>query len=756
MRRSHSWRRGALALAAALACLSASSRAAEPAEPSQPFAGPSAQEGAPPAGSEAGTLAGTVRTGGGSPAARVEVRLVELNRRTLAGADGTFRFENVPAGTYLVEATDPRFGAAVERAAVPPAGTIQLDLTLDLAVHRDEIVVTASPDPRSQGELAVSTSVIAGDELQRRSAATLGETLSHEPGVASTFFGPGASRPVLRGLGGDRVRILESGLGTGDASTTSPDHAVSNDPISAERIEIVRGPATLLYGSSAVGGVVNVIDGRIPDFVPEEPVSGSVDLRAGSNADERLGNLSVTGGAGKLAYHLEGFKRRTGDYESREGRVVNSALDSDGGSVGLSYVGNDGYLGASATRFDTVYGNPAEEEVKIDMKQRRADLQGQLNRSFGFLKGLKVRLGKSDYEHVELEGSEVGTRFTNESAEGRIEALQRQTGPLTGSFGLQLGRRDFAAIGEESFVPQTRTDSWALFTLQEIQRGDFRYQLGARYESQTVDARFEEGADEGIDHRDLSGASGSLGVVWSPGDRYSIALTAARSSKLPNAEELFANGPHIATQAFEVGDPTLDRETSQSFEVSLRKRNGRLTGQINLFANRFDGFIYEQPTGEVEDDLQVIRFVQRDADFRGAELTGVLELYHAEPSHLDAEFGADYVRAELRDTDEPLPRIPPYKLRLGLHYRGEKIQGLVEAERVARQNRVAAFETETAGYTLLNASLGYRLFLGGRVLDLLLRGDNLADELAYNHVSFLKEVAPLPGRDFSLGVKVAF
>jgi iron complex outermembrane receptor protein len=743
MRVSFHWRRGAAALAIALLSLAAPA--------ARLFA--TAPEPAPaPAETEPGTLTGTVKRTNGDPLANAQVRLVELNRRTFAGADGSFRFEGVPAGSYLVEATDPRLGAAVERIAVPSNGTADVDLTLDLTVHRDEIVVTASPDPRSQDELAVATAVIAGDELQRRSEATLGETLNKEPGISSTFFGPGASRPVIRGLGGDRIRILESGLGTGDASTTSPDHAVSNDPISAERIEIVRGPATLLYGSSAVGGVVNVIDGRIPDFVPEERVSGNLDLRGGSNADERLGNISLTGGAGKMAFHLEGFQRQTDDYESGAGRVVNSALDSKGGSAGLSYVGASGFLGASASRFDTIYGNPAEEEVTIDMKQRRADLQGQLNGSFGFLKGLKVRAGKSDYEHVELEGSEVGTRFTNESTEARIEALQRQVGPLTGSFGLQLGRRDFAAIGEEAFVPQTRTDSWALFTFQEIQRGDLRYQLGARYERQQADAD----VTEGIDRRDLNAASGSVGLVWSPGELFALSLSAARSTKLPNAEELFSNGPHIATQAFEIGDPTLDEEISQSVELSLRKRNGRLTGQINFFANRFDGFIYEQPTDEVIDDLQVIRFVQRDADFRGAEISGVFELLHAEPSHLDAEFGADYVRAELRDTGEPLPRIPPYKLRLGLHYQGEKLQGLVEGQRVARQDRISRFETETAGYTLLNASLGYRFFVGERVLDLLLRGNNLTDELAFNHVSFLKTVAPLPGRDFSLGLKLAF
>lgn len=417
------------------------------------------------------------------------------------------------------------------------------------------------------------------------------------------------------------------------------------------------------------------------------------------------------------------------------------------------------YIGVAATRFNTTYGSPAEEEVKIDLEQRRYDLQGELNQSLGFLRGLKARFGKTDYEHVELEGGEVGTRFLNDSWEGRVEAIQKEYGRFSGSFGLQMGRRDFSALGEESFVPPTLTKNWALFTLQELGTGTLRPQVGLRYEHQTVDAD----VDEGIDNRDLSGFSGSLGLVWLPGETWGAAVSVSRSIKLPNAEELFANGPHVATAAFEIGDPNLDEETNVGGEVSLRKRAGRLTGEISIYENRFDGFIFEQLTGEVvgdeeegEEPLDVIRFVQRDAKFRGAELTGILQLLHAEPNHLDVEFGADYVRAELRDTGEPLPRIPPRRYRLGLHFHGDRFQGLVEGVRAEKQNRISEFESETDGYTLLNANLGYRLFVGNVVYDLLLRGTNLTDELALNHVSFLKDVAPLPGRDLSLALKVSF
>ena len=732
----------------------------------------------------AGSIAGKVTTPEGTAIPDAQVRLLELRRQTQVGEDGSFRFDNVPAGTYLLEATSSRAGAAVERVDVAAGGTAEVTLALDLTVHREEIVVTASPELRSTYEIAQPTSVLSGEDLARQLQPTLGETLSREPGVTSTFFGQGASRPVIRGLGGDRIRVLESGLGVGDASTTSPDHAVSVDPLSAERIEVLRGPATLLYGSSAVGGVVNVIDDRIPESLPEGRVGGTVELRGGSAADERGGVASLTGSLGRIAWHVDSLSRETDDYEipgfaesralreAEEGEgeeheqafgvMPNSATESDSGSVGLSWIAEGGFLGVSIQDFDTLYGIPGghqhheeeEEEapVRVDMEQRRYDLRGGISRPFGFLRGANLRFGATDYEHRELEGAETGTIFRNDSWEGRLEFLQRQLGSLSGSFGLQALSRDFEAIGEEAFVPPTQTDSWAAFTFQEITRDDWRFQLGARFETQDVSA--ETG---GVGSRSFDGLSGSFGVVRLFGEEdYSLGLSIARSTKLPNAEELFSNGPHIATNAFEIGDPDLSEETSLGADLTLRKVSGRLTGEVTLFANRFDDFIFEQSTDEEEDGLPVFRYVQRDAEFRGAELTGVYQLYHGEPDHVDVEFGADFVRAELRDTGEPLPRIPPRRYRLGFHYRGERLSGIVEGLRVEEQDRVAALERPTGGYTLLNASVGCRFFTSAAVYDLLLRGTNLTDEEARNHVSFLKDLVPMPGRDVSLSLRVTF
>ena len=745
-----------------------------------------------------GTLAGKVTTLDGQPVADAEVRIIELNRRATVDGEGNFRFENVPAGSYLLQATSRRLGSAVDRVRVAAGGTAEMTLALDLAVHREEILVTASPDARSNYEIAQPTSVLSEEELQERLQPTLGETLSAVPGVSSTFFGQGASRPVIRGIGGDRIRVLETGLGAGDASSTSPDHAVSIDPSGAERIEVLRGPATLLYGSSAVGGVVNIIDSRIPSELPAEKLTGTVELRGGSVADERGGGARLDGGAGRLAWHVDYLTRETDDYEipgfaesqafrdaeageggeeeeeeaEAFGIVPNSATETDSGALGLSYIGDGGFLGVSVSGLDTLYGipgghhhheegeegeegEPHEEEeeaaVRIDLEQRRYDLRGGVTRPFGIFRGANVRFGVTDYEHVELEGEEIGTTFTNDSWEGRVELLQNRTGSLSGSVGIQALSRDFAAIGAEAFVPPTQTDSQAVFAFEEVERGAWRLQFGARYERQDVTAE-----TEGVNDRSFNGLSGSFGVVYQAGEDYSLGVSLARSTKLPNAEELFSNGPHLATNAFEVGDPNLDEETSLGLDVTLRKVSGPVTGEITLFANRFDKYIFEEATGDEEDGLPVFQFVQRDAEFRGAELSGVVQLFHGEPNHVDLEIGADFVRAELRDTGEPLPRIPPRRYRLGLHYRGDRFQGRVEGIRAEEQDRVSQFELPTEGYTLLNATLGYRFFATRAVYDVLLRGTNLTDEEARNHVSFLKDLVPLPGRDVSLSLRVSF
>lgn len=756
-----------------------------------------------------GTVAGTAFDHDGHRATDGEAILVDLRRRVDLAGDGTFRFADVPAGNYLLEVRSPTLGTGLARVEVAAGETLEIEISLDKSVLADELFVTASADPRSQLEVAQPTSVLAGAELDLKRQATLGETLADEPGVSSTYFGPGASRPVIRGLGGERVRVLTDGVGSGDAAGLSPDHAVSADPLAAERIEVIRGPATLLYGSSAVGGVVNVLDGRIPSYVPGQAMTGQVEVEGGSVSDSRAGAASLDGGLGRpggggFAWHVDYSRRETDDYEipgfgpldpeereeSEPGLLANSALETESGALGASWVGDRGYFGVAVSGFDTLYGIPGhgheheegeeheedeeheegeeheedEEGVSIDLEQRRVDLRGEITDlsgtvGQGLFRGLKLRLGVADYEHVELEGAEVGTRFDNESWEARLELVQRRRGRLSGSIGLQGSSSDFVAIGEEAFVPPSVTDTLALFTFQEVElRDDLRLQLGARVESQEIDP--ESAANRPLEARSGEALSGSAGLVWDVGDRWSVGASAARTERQPNATELFALGPHAATRTFEIGDPGLDDETSLGLDLSLRKRRGRLTGVVNLFANRFDGYIFEAFTGEVEDDLDVVRFSQRDADFYGAELDAVARLAEIADGHLDLTFGVDLVRGELERAgpgeSEDLPRIPPLTGRLGLEFHHGPYRAGVEVTRAEEQDRVATNETPTDGYTLLGATFSYRLFLGTTVTDVIVRGRNLTDEEARNHVSFLKDEAPLPGRDVSVALRVSF
>ena len=747
---------------------------------------------------ERGTIAGSVQTAGGAPAADATITLVGARRRAEAGADGSFQFENLAPGSYLLQAESPRSGIAVERVTLAPGATIERDLVLDLVFHAEAITVTTG-EARGLGEVYQPAGVLGGRELLAQQEPTLGETLARQPGVNSTYFGPGASRPVIRGLGGDRVRILEGGVGTGDVSNTSPDHAVGVDPLGAERIEIVRGPATLLYGSTAIGGVVNVIDARIPRFRQEAALSGNAQLTGGTVADERAGELSLTGGIGNLAWHAGVLGRETddlsipgfaesaafrateeeeegGDSEEEEeafGTLENSATQTTSWTGGVSVVGEAGFVGVAFSRYDDEYGVPGhahkeegeeplsavslsqegeeEEFVSIDLEQRRVDVEGELDRSVGFFRGLRFRLGTNDYEHVELEGAEVGTRFTNDAWEARLEAPHGDREGLSGAIGLQLASNEFAAIGEEAFVPPSETDSWAIFGFEELPAGPTRLQLGVRYENQDVATLEGELLD-----RSLDGFSASAGLLWLPVSDYTLSLSLARSVRLPTASELFANGPHIATRAFEIGDPDLDNEKSVGLDVALKRTSGVVTGEIGFFTNWFSDFIFESFTGEEEDGLQVIQFSQANARFIGFEGRADVEVFHREPHHVALEVSGDYVRGELTDGDEPLPRIPPLRLGIGAHYQGEPFWGEILVRRVNEQDRVAEFETPTDAYSMLDATIGYRFFTGGLVHDLVLRGTNLTDEEARNHASFLKDLAPLPGRDLSLAYRLNF
>ena len=737
------------------------------------------------AAADAATLTGLVLATGGEPVAGAEVSLVELRRRTTTDGEGRFRFEGLPAGELLVEVTSPRFGGTVQRVLLEQGSSLEVTLELDQLVHSDQITVTATGVARSLSEVVTPVDVLGGSELSLRREPTLGQTLDKQPGVAATGYGQGSSRPVIRGLGSDRVRILENSLDTGDVSSIGPDHAVSSDPLAAERIEVVRGPGTLLYGANALGGVVNIQDGRVPDRRTAEPVTGAVELELASNAGAVAGTAKLDGSAADLAWHLDLYARDQGDYSSpaprpvededgeegtESGTVENSFTEAQGATVGASYVADRGFIGVALSGFDGRYGIPGhahhhegaappaaglgedeEVEVHTELEQRRVDVHGRIDRPFAGFEALRLAAGWRGYDHQEYEGEAVGTRFENDWSEVRLDGLHDQILGLSGSIGLHWIDRDFAAFGEEAFVEPTATTRLAAYLFEQSVPDPLGVELGVRAESQDT-----RSSDPALPERTFDTLSAAAGLVVRLADGWSAGANLSRSERAPTAEELYSDGPHAATFSYEIGDPALSSEIGQGVDVTLRADRDRYDGSLSAFASRYADFIYLRDTGLVVDDLAVMQYTQADAEFYGFELHGHLELVHIARSHVHVGLTYDQVRASLRETGEPLPRIPPRSALLALIFLTERWDARLEGHWVDEQLRVADNEEPTPSSTMLDASVGYKIFAGAVMHELLLRGTNLTDEAAYNHVSFLKAQAPVPGRNIALTYRFIF
>ncbi|MEM7049219.1 MAG: TonB-dependent receptor [Acidobacteriota bacterium] len=747
---------------------------------------------------EVGSLAGQVEKSTGRSFVLATARIPDLGRIVDVGEDGSFLFEDLKPGSYLLEVRVPSRGVGIERVSVRAGETSSVMVEISVGSHSEEIVVSASADARSSLELAAPTISLSGNYLELRRESSLGETLALEPGIHSTYFGPGASQPVIRGFTGSRIRILEGGIDTGDVAAVSADHAVTSEPAQADRIEVLRGPGTLLYGSNAIGGVVNVIDERVPTLLGSGGINGSFELRTGSAADERQGTVALGGGGGQWSWNLAATGRESDDYdipgfarleeeehdeddhdaheeeeENPFGTVPNSDIETRSVRAGATYFfGDQGFLGVSVSGFDTDYGIPGghghgeehgeeegeheeheeeehgEEEVRLDMEQRRIDLRGQVNLALAAFEALKVRFGASDYEHFEVEGEEVGTFFFRDFVETRLELIQSQRGRHSGSVGLQFLDGDFEAVGEEAFIPATTTQSWGLFTLQELATQSVTWQLGARFETQESEPVAQA-------RRTHDGLSASLGMVWQANDTFQLAVSGARSVRLPAAEELFADGLHVATRTFEIGDPTLEEEVGLGLDLALRFAGESVSGEVSFFRQRFSDYIFQSFTGVEREGAPLVLYAQEDATFSGIELQGRVEIFEKEDHHVHLSVMGDLVDAEL-ENGENVPRVPPVRLGTAAHYHGSRWNASTELVWVDDQTDVAPNESATDGYTLLNASLGYRLVLGNQVVDLLLRGKNLTDEEARSHTSFLKNEAPLPGRNISLSARLRF
>lgn len=643
----------------------------------------------------------------------------------------------------------------------------------------DEIEVVATVLDNTIDQIGQGVTVLEGDELERLRTNTIGELLALTPGVTASDFGAGASRPVIRGLAGPRVRVQEDGISTLDVSTISVDHAVALEPLLIERVEVLRGPATLAYGSGAVGGVVNTITTRLPTEVPEG-LEGRFRLGGNTVANEQSAALALRGGIGQVVLQVDAAVRDQDDYEipgvaitledfeeeQEPGTVANSALDSSAFGGGLSWIGKRAYFGVSVSAFETTYGVPTieeeeeeegeggeeeeEEGISLDIEQTRIDFKAGIEPAGGFLRKIELRGAYNDYDHVELEGDEIGTTFANEAFEARLDIAHQPIGNWEGSFGVQFAVAEFSAIGAEAFVPPVDTTSVGIYLIEELDLDDWFFSVGGRFETQDQ----EPVAGGSIDDTAFSISASAIRTF---AERHRVGLTLNRAQRLPSAEELFSDGPHLATSTFEIGDANLDVETSNHAELSWRYSGDRVGFSATAYVTDFEDFIFLAETDEIEDGLPVFLWTQADADFVGfeAEFSATLAEF-SQGGDLDLTLFADVVSGELSG-GENLPRISPARVGGRLEYHDRRLTTGFDIAQIFDQDDVAAFETETDGYTMLNADISLVLAEDALVpVEVFVRASNLLDEDARRHTSFVKDLAPLPGRNYTIGLRGRF
>lgn len=635
------------------------------------------------------------------------------------------------------------------------------------------IVITADPFSRSSDQLIQPVEMLEGDALERARASSIGETLSQVPGITNSDFGRGAGRPVIRGQAGPRVQVLQNGLPTGDASDVSADHSVGLEPLQAQQVEILKGPATLLFGSGASAGVVNINDGRL-NADPLDGIEARVGAAFNSVADEGSAHGSIDFGMGNTRLHLDAAWRDGDDYRAPlqgADKVANSAVETESGAFSIAHSGRMGSAALSLSAYDSSYGLPAEEAAFIDLEQRRADLDLVLRSPFDGWQSIRLRGGLSDYEHTEFEEpGEAGSQFFNDQTDVRVEFRHEPVGGLDGVFGVQRRDREFVVIGEEAYVPPTDTRGVGVFLIETLPTAFGAVELGVRWDRDSVEVQGQPAS-----RREFTPFSAAGGVTIDLGSQDHLKLYLSSSERSPVAEELFAFGPHLATASFERGYRGSDKETTRSVELSLDRHGGPLGWHINLFHQWVSDYIFQQSvdTGlnadgsgagvadgvadRVDEDgnfdpageLLLLDYQQADARLWGAELELGLGWNMAD-FEIHARLFGDWVRGRLDDGGD-LPRITPPRVGLGLHlHRGQWAADLSWLQ-VLEQDQVSALETETDDYTLLGLQLDYGLPLAGGELGLFLQGHNLLDEEALRHTSFIKDVAPLPGIGVSAG-----
>jgi iron complex outermembrane receptor protein len=787
----------------------------------------------------ADSISGVVKDENGQPVTGAEVSVVGENQRVMTDAQGRFTVINLLVGEAELHIEARRFGHRNFRFALPEQGLS--DVSLQLLRSTIEVIdITASPFHASATESSLPVTVLAGDALKMRQAATLGDTLKNEVGVHSNFYGGVASSPIIRGLDGPRVLITQNGLDAGDASRIGPDHSVASETSTATQIEVLRGPATLFYGSGAIGGVVNIVDERIPT---DNTTRAEWLLQGTSVNDEKLASGSLVTGVDNIAVYIDGFWRDNNDYhipgfaeaepdaDEVKGRVDNTAATAKGFTLGGSYLLDNGFIGMSYGRLDRQYGIPGhahgghedehtdhadhaaeehseEEGVYADLAQNRYQLLSELSFSSGFIRAVNTKLAYTDYQHSEIEDGAIGTTFKNRSHEARVEILHRPYQDWRGGLSLHYKFSDFEALGDEAFVPPSETKMLALGWVEERHIGPWLLQVGARIERVTLHApnvmlpelkvhgadehEHDHDADHGAEFIDgfdiqqqFNPYSLSAGTVWDFTEGYNLGLSVSRSQRAPSAAELFSFGPHISTATYEIGalfrlvddefelsQQPVNMEVANNIDITLRKFSGNTGFVLNAFYNQIDNYYYLQNSGlfaeeghddepmaeppvehgdEHADEMPIYFFSAADVTLHGFEAE-----YHwqiNDPFKLTLQ--GDYIRARLQNGGD-LPRTPPIRLAAELAYERDALSADVRATRYFKQDRVSELEKATAGYTLVDASISYRFDAGSQQLTAYLKGQNLTDQDARVHTSFLKDLTPLPGRSLALGLRGSF
>jgi iron complex outermembrane recepter protein len=662
----------------------------------------------------------------------------------------------------------------------------------------EEVTVYSTGIKQSTTKSARPVNVLTGDDLRTKVGQTLGETLQNELGVTNQSFGAGVGSPVIRGQAGPRVRVMQNSLGNNDVSALSPDHATGVDPVIAERVEVLRGPSTLLYGNGAIGGIVNVIDNRIPEAVPDKLIGGAGEQRYDSATNESASALKLEAGKGNFAFHADGFYRdqnnthigglaideaavrqhdpsfnalAPGELINTDGFIGNSQARSRGGSVGGSFINDDGMVGAAANKLEKVYGiapdGHGEDPVTIDLRQSKYDFKAQLNKPIAFAEQVRIKFGYTDYKHNEIEGGAIGTTFTNESFESRFELEHKPIANFNGIFGFQSVNTVFEATGDEGqIVPKSDIESYALFAVESFKHHTLTFDFGARAELNRI-------TPDGLNgDKSFVPISGSASALWDITDKHQVSLAFTHSERAPQIQELFSDGFHHATRSYERGNAGLKKELSENLDLGYRFNSSWVTAEFNLFHNWVSNYIYQQrsagllfdeesggfvtPGTDCDECFPLLDSKQLDATFNGFEAQVTFPLMQNNYGAVDLQLFSDYTRGEFSNGAD-VPRMPPLRYGMQLAYEKNDWSANARLTRAEAQTNPGDNETATDSYLLLNVGGQYKLTdLHGADVLLFAKGKNLLNENIRNSTSYLRNFAPEPGRSAEFGIRISY